>query len=250
MARIITAGLERLGEAPEFTVNVRARPGLLFDYHGFPEHTYRLTWPAPGEPRLATRVGELLEAWFEQAAPDFSPATAKETRGYLDRSLVPGLGGRRLAKLKPGDIDAFYRRLRESGGVNGKPLAPATVRRIHGILRRALAQGVRWGWIGVNPAASASPPKVPPAKVAPPDPEQLARLLARARGESPELACYVLVAAALPLIMRSTLRVFMLPPGLLRPCRSGQFWPWPRPGWPQRRHSCRRRRRFRPGQCR
>ncbi|MEZ5247604.1 MAG: site-specific integrase [Acidimicrobiales bacterium] len=146
--------------------------------------------------RSAATVAELLEAWFDQAAPDFSPATAKETRGYLDRSLLPGLGGRRLAKLKPGDIDAFYRRLRESGGVGGKPLAPATVRRIHGILRRALAQGVRWGWIGVNPAASASPPKVPAPKVAPPDPEQLARLLARARDESPDFACFVLVAAA------------------------------------------------------
>ena len=27
-------------EAPEFTVNTQAAPGLLFDYSGFPEHTY------------------------------------------------------------------------------------------------------------------------------------------------------------------------------------------------------------------
>ena len=32
------------------TVNAGAHPSLLFDYHGFPEHTYRLTWPAPGAP--------------------------------------------------------------------------------------------------------------------------------------------------------------------------------------------------------
>lgn len=147
-------------------------------------------------PRTSATVADLLEAWFDQASKDFSPTTVKETRGYIDRSLLPGLGDRPLAKLTPAEIDAFYGRLREAGGVDGKPLAPATVRRIHGILRRALAQGVKWGWIGVNPAAFASPPKVPPSKVDPPDPEQLARLLGRASEESPELACYILVAAA------------------------------------------------------
>ncbi|MCP4967117.1 MAG: site-specific integrase [bacterium] len=146
-------------------------------------------------PRSASTVGELLEAWFELAAADFSPTTVKETRGFIDRSLLPGLGERKLAKLKPAEIDTFYQHLRTAGGVGGRPLAPSTIRRIHGILRRALAQGVKWGWIGVNPAASASPPKVPPPDITPPDPEQLARLLVRAREESPELACYVLLAA-------------------------------------------------------
>jgi aromatic ring-opening dioxygenase catalytic subunit (LigB family) len=42
------------------TVNTAAQPALLFDYYGFPEHTYRLTYPAPGSPSLAARVSELL----------------------------------------------------------------------------------------------------------------------------------------------------------------------------------------------
>ena len=33
---------------------------LLFDYYGFPEHTYRLTYPVPGSPATAARVRELL----------------------------------------------------------------------------------------------------------------------------------------------------------------------------------------------
>jgi len=44
------------------TVNSGARPGMLFDYYGFPPHTYQLSWPAPGSPQLATRVRELLGA--------------------------------------------------------------------------------------------------------------------------------------------------------------------------------------------
>lgn len=49
-------------EAPDFTVNAQSNPGLLFDYSGFPEHTYQLTWPAPGSPELAARIRELLSA--------------------------------------------------------------------------------------------------------------------------------------------------------------------------------------------
>ncbi len=44
------------------TVLASEAPPLLFDYHGFPAHTYELTWPAPGSPSLATRVQELLGA--------------------------------------------------------------------------------------------------------------------------------------------------------------------------------------------
>ncbi len=33
---------------------------LLFDYYGFPEHTYRLTYPASGSKAVAARVLELL----------------------------------------------------------------------------------------------------------------------------------------------------------------------------------------------
>ena len=44
------------------TVNTGTQPPLLFDYHGFPEHTYELTWPASGSPTLAARVQELLGA--------------------------------------------------------------------------------------------------------------------------------------------------------------------------------------------
>lgn len=49
-------------EEPEFTVQSNMTPPLLFDYGGFPAHTYELTWPAPGDPMLATRVQELLKA--------------------------------------------------------------------------------------------------------------------------------------------------------------------------------------------
>lgn len=47
-------------EAAAATVTTAASPPLLYDYSGFPPHTYRLTWPAPGDPALAERVRSLL----------------------------------------------------------------------------------------------------------------------------------------------------------------------------------------------
>lgn len=51
---------------PQFTVHVGERPGLLFDYYGFPPHTYDLRWDAPAAPDVARRAGHLLrQAGFQ-----------------------------------------------------------------------------------------------------------------------------------------------------------------------------------------
>ena len=44
----------------EVRVMAAARPGMVYDYSGFPPHTYRITYPAPGAPDLAARAAELL----------------------------------------------------------------------------------------------------------------------------------------------------------------------------------------------
>ena len=66
----------------------------------------------------------------------------------------------RLDKLTTAMLDSLYGDLRDGGGRDGRPLAPASVRQVHTILRRALVHAERWGWISRNPAALASPPKL------------------------------------------------------------------------------------------
>ena len=48
-------------EEPVFTVGSSPKPPLIYDYNGFPPHTYQLRFDAPGSPELAHRVRELLE---------------------------------------------------------------------------------------------------------------------------------------------------------------------------------------------
>jgi aromatic ring-opening dioxygenase catalytic subunit (LigB family) len=49
-------------EADRPTVNAAPAPSLLFDYGGFPDYTYRLSWPAPGSPDVAARIRHVLRA--------------------------------------------------------------------------------------------------------------------------------------------------------------------------------------------
>ena len=69
-------------EAPQFTAMAAAQPGMLYDYFGFPEHTYRIRYPAPGAPALAQRVTALLQAAGMAAALD-------HTRGYDHGTFAP-----------------------------------------------------------------------------------------------------------------------------------------------------------------
>jgi aromatic ring-opening dioxygenase catalytic subunit (LigB family) len=69
-------------EEPAFTVNAAARPELIFDYTGFPAHTYQLTWPAQGDPALAEKVIGLLRK-------SGLPAAASFNRGYDHGVFIP-----------------------------------------------------------------------------------------------------------------------------------------------------------------
>ncbi|MBF0530324.1 MAG: dioxygenase, partial [Deltaproteobacteria bacterium] len=50
-------------------VNSGSRLETIYDFYGFPEELYEITYPAPGEPALANRVSMLLrEAGIEVSA--------------------------------------------------------------------------------------------------------------------------------------------------------------------------------------
>ncbi|WP_300085107.1 class III extradiol ring-cleavage dioxygenase [Rhodoferax sp.] len=48
--------------APRFTVTSGSQPELIYDYHGFPPHTYELKYPAAGAPALANQIVKTLNA--------------------------------------------------------------------------------------------------------------------------------------------------------------------------------------------
>lgn len=67
---------------PHFSVTGPERPELIYDYYGFPPHTYELKYPAPGAPELARRVTELLDGQGLKAGVDAA-------RGYDHGMFIP-----------------------------------------------------------------------------------------------------------------------------------------------------------------
>jgi aromatic ring-opening dioxygenase catalytic subunit (LigB family) len=45
----------------DFTVSTSPNPSMVYDYSGFPAHTYQVKYNAPGSPELALRVRSLLQ---------------------------------------------------------------------------------------------------------------------------------------------------------------------------------------------
>jgi integrase len=142
-----------------------------------------------------TTVGDLVAQWFELAKADLSPSTVFGYQNYIRRYIEPTLGSVPLAKLRVAQLDQLYAQLRKGDGPTGRPLATATVRRVHAVLRRALQQGLKWGWIDSNPAALASPPRVRNKPVEAPEPTVVTPRIQKAGGDTPDLAAFLHVAA-------------------------------------------------------
>jgi len=64
------------------TVMTAPHPPMLYDYSGFPAEAYDIQWPAPGDPALAQRVVDLLQAAGIPTAED-------DQRGFDHGTFVP-----------------------------------------------------------------------------------------------------------------------------------------------------------------
>ena len=67
---------------PAFSVTSGIDPTLIYDYNGFPPHTYALRYDAPGSPHLAARITDL----FGKAS---IPARADASRGFDHGTFIP-----------------------------------------------------------------------------------------------------------------------------------------------------------------
>jgi integrase len=96
-------------------------------------------------------VGEYLDSWLS-ARRTLRPSTRLAYEIHLRKHLGPHLGDLPLATLALEDIEAMYIALAEAPDRQGRPLTPATVRRIHATLMSALTSAVRRGILERNPA--------------------------------------------------------------------------------------------------
>ncbi len=68
--------------APAFTAGAHPAPPLIYDYYGFPPHTYQLEYPAKGDPLLAAQIAQML-------ADAGLPSATDDTRGMDHGIFIP-----------------------------------------------------------------------------------------------------------------------------------------------------------------
>lgn len=64
------------------TLQGAQKPPMFYDYYGFPDQAYQITYPAPGSPEFANRVVEVLKS--NQIAAQIDP-----TRGFDHGLFIP-----------------------------------------------------------------------------------------------------------------------------------------------------------------
>jgi integrase len=117
-------------------------------------------------------LDHFLTAWLtEVAGPRLRPSTLKGYESYIRKHISPALGYNALGDLTPQDVQKFLNGCTKGG------LSPRTVQQIRAILRSALAQAARWGYIERNVAALTDPPRQVKTQIQPLTATQAQRLL-------------------------------------------------------------------------
>lgn len=134
------------------------------------------TYVQPAKMSLAEFI---QQQWLPTVTPTIRPTTLVGYKCLITAHLVPRLGTTPLQKLSPGAINAFYGKLLAEPRLSRKkpkeadastpepepesepkPLSATTVRHVHALLHRVLADAVRWGLLQHNPAERVDPPSI------------------------------------------------------------------------------------------
>lgn len=113
-------------------------------------------------PDRITLADYLNDRWLPLKKSQLSRSTFDSYRNNVRLHVAPRIGSIQLRQLQPEDLDTLYAELLVDGKLNGAGggLAPKTVRNIHGMIRKALADAHRKGTVLRNVADLADPPKV------------------------------------------------------------------------------------------
>jgi integrase len=98
-------------------------------------------------------IGEfLVDEWLPAIRSTIRATTYRGYESHVRVHLVPHLGAVRLTALDARIVNVMYGRLIDT-------LSPASVRRIHATLHRAMRDARRWGYVTANVVDRTDPPK-------------------------------------------------------------------------------------------
>lgn len=130
-------------------------------------------------------LGQYLSDWLRTIPPTLRPRSLQRYEEAVRLHIEPHLGATVLSRLTAQQLQMFYTLKLEEG------LAPATVGRLHAVLRRSLGEAERLGIVQRNVATLVKAPRPSHHEMQVLSPEQARRLLDAVRNDRLE-ALYVL----------------------------------------------------------
>ena len=109
-------------------------------------------------PSKLTFADYLIDRWLPTRESQLAPSTFESYSANVRHHIAPALGSARLQGLSADVLTRFYGERLASG------LSARTVRYLHAIIHKALADALSWGLVVRNVADAASPPSNSAAK--------------------------------------------------------------------------------------
>jgi integrase len=94
-------------------------------------------------------VTDVLTAWRDVNQPVWAESTRRDYESRIARIESDPIAALPVARLGVADVERWHARMRKTG------VGEAAIRGRHSVLRAALAQALRWEWVGSNPASQA-----------------------------------------------------------------------------------------------
>ena len=94
-------------------------------------------------------VTDVLAAWRDVNQPVWAESTRRDYESRIARIESDPIAAMPVARLRVADVERWHARMRKTG------VGEAAIRGRHSVLRAALAQALRWEWVGSNPASQA-----------------------------------------------------------------------------------------------
>lgn len=115
-----------------------------------------------------------LGRWLDEKARTVKPSTLEQYRMCIDRCIVPRVGGVKLDKLTPLQVQGLVSEIQNASGA-------ATAAKCRTVLFSAYKQAIRWQLVTRNPVEATDPVREPHREMVLWEPEQAARFLDVAR---------------------------------------------------------------------
>ena len=124
------------------------------------------------EPSKLT-LGQWLDIWVAEYLGDIKPLTLASYKRTAKNHIKPALGAIKLQALSAHEIQGMYNAAQRGD----KPLAPKTIKNLHGVMHKALQQAVELGYIKFNPADACKLPRAEKRDIKPLDEQQIKAFL-------------------------------------------------------------------------